>query len=152
MKNIESKVRVEEINDDLPDFYMVDLVIDGEVIDGGVEPISNYSFWEDIMQEAQRAIYNIKKKNSKINFDFNFANMGVSKVDKENAFISHMKKKYPTLDIDGIISVFDNEITELKAYGPDDNHPNPEIRVPIDSDLVKNVLISVISKLNENKE
>jgi hypothetical protein len=35
--------------------------------------------------------------------------------------------------------------------GPDDNHPNPFMKFPIGSDMTKNFIISIVSKLQKKE-
>lgn len=143
LNKIEIENRIQKIDDDLPDFFMVQLFVDDQPINFHEEPISNYDFWQNMLEQTHRALYRIKKNNPEITFDFSL----VSKGEKDMRFINHLKTKYPNLDIDNIFELFDKEIEDIKPTGPDDNHPNPEVRFPIDSDLTKNVFISLHNKL-----
>ncbi len=65
---------------------------------------------------------------------------------KDNSFVSHLKVKYTNVDVDKVLELFDKEASRVKPVG-DKNHPNLEAKFPIDCDLIKDILISVISKL-----
>ena len=144
LNKIEIENRIQKIDDDLPDFFMVQLFVDDKPINFHDEPISNYDFWENMLELSQRAIYRIKQNNPKMNF--NFMDFGLM---DENMFAEHLKKKYPEIDIDTVLNLFDEEVKLIRPFGPDDDHPNPEIRYPIDSDLTKNVFISLLDKINK---
>jgi hypothetical protein len=130
---------------------MVDLIINDEKINTGDNHISSFSFWEDMEQQAQRALHRIKKNNPKYGFDFNLSTMGMSKAEKEARFVSHVKDKYPDVNVDEILAIIDKEVQDIKITGPDDNHPNPELKFPIGGQLSKMVMISVINKLTKTK-
>ncbi len=151
MRKIEIENREKELTGGKEPFVMVDLIIDGETINTGNEPISSYSFWEDIEKETQRALFRIKTKNPRLNFNFNFQTLGMSKEERNDRFVNHLKNKYTTVDVDKVLGLLADAVSQIKPTGPDDNHPNPEIKFPIDSDLFKDVLISVINKLETNK-
>ena len=144
---IEIKNRVEVIGDGEKDFVMVDLIINDQTIDTGNNPISSYSFWEDIEQASQRALYRIKNENSEMKFDFNLSTLGMSEADKEARFVAYLKNQKPELDVDMVMSVIDKELSEIKKTGPDDNHPNPFRKFPIDSQLIKAFIVNVVEQV-----
>lgn len=148
LKKVEIENRIQENNKEVGDFFMVDLIVDGTKIDSGREPISNHHFWKQIGEQAERAKFKIKKENPRFKhlFDGDFFND-----NQKNVFINHLKDKYPNVDVDNVLSVFDSEIAKVKQTGPDDNHPNPELRFPIDSQLSQEILISVINKFGQVK-
>lgn len=43
--------------------FMVDLIVDGQKIDTGDNPIASYSFWQDMEGQTQRMLHRIKKNN-----------------------------------------------------------------------------------------
>jgi hypothetical protein len=144
---VEIKNRVEVIGDGEKDFVMVDLIIDDKIIDSGNNPISSYSFWEDIEQVSQRALYRIKNQNPKMRFDFNLSTLGMSEDDKEARFVAYLKNQKPELDVDMVMSVINKELSEIKKVGPDDNHPNPFMKFPIDSQMVKAFILNIIEQV-----
>ena len=144
---VEIKNRVEVIGDGEKDFVMVDLIIDDKVIDTGNNPISSYSFWEDIEKASQRALYRIKNQNAKMSFDFNLSTLGMSEADKEARFLAYLKNQKPELDVDMVINVINNELSEIKNTGPDDNHPNPFRKFPIDSQMFKAFIVNVVEEV-----
>lgn len=150
-KEIEIENRTITISDGKGDFFMVDLKLNDETIETGNNPISSFSFWEDMEKQASRALYRIKKNNPKTKFDFNLSTLGMSDEEKESRFVAHLKGKYTNINVDEVLEAINKEISEIKVTGPDDNHPNPELKFPIDSQLVKMVFISVIDKLSKNK-
>jgi hypothetical protein len=151
MKKVEIENRIQEIDDDKRDFFMVDLVIDEEKIDSGTNPISSHSFWNYMQQASQRALYRIKNENPTMNFDFNLSTMGMSEEQQEERFKTFIKGKYPELDVDVIFDVINNEVGEIQMTGPDDNHPNPFLKFSIESHFMKNFIVSVIDKLSKEK-
>jgi hypothetical protein len=152
MKKLKIENRKLEINDGRGDFLMVDLTIDDEKIDTGDNPISSHSFWKDIQNHSQRALYRIERDNPKMNFDFNLASMDMTDEQKAARFKSHIKGKYPDMEVDAIFEVIENEVKEIEMTGPDDNHPNPFFKFPIGSDMTKNFIISIVSKLQKKEE
>lgn len=130
----------------------VDLIVDNMLVETGDNPISSFSFWHDLEQEVQRAIYRIKTKNTKLSFDFNLSTMGLSEEEKEKRFADYAKSKRPDVDVDKVLELFKTEVGKIQLTGQDDNHPNPYMKSPIDSDLVKHILINVIGNYNQLKE
>ena len=131
---------------------MIDLVIDGETIDTGNNMISSYSFWEDIATEAQRAMYQIKKDQNPKMFNFNLATMGVSDEELNRRFVKFMVDKHKTVDVELLMELIQIELDGMKLTGPDDNHPNPFMLFPIDSQLVKGLIIKVTEEYLDSKD
>ena len=148
---IEIENRTTKLEDGKSEFFMVDLKLNDETIDTGENMYASFSFWEDMEKQASRALYRIKKNNPKTKFDFNLSTMGMSDEEKEARFVTHLKGKYTNINVDEVLEAINKEISEIKVTGPDDNHPNPELKFPIDSQLVKMVFVSVIDKLSKNK-
>lgn len=65
----------------------------------------------------------------------------------ETPFITHMQGKYPELDIKAIINLIDSNVAEIQPIKEDGNN---EVKVPIGSDLNKNLIIKVISEYLES--
>ncbi len=154
MKEVEIENREKHFdkkNGESDSFFMVDLIVDGQKIETGDNPISSYSFWEDMNDQTQRALYRIKKNNPKRSFNFNIATMGAGEEQLEQGFRNHIKGKYPEMDVDGLFDLVDKEVGEFKLTGPDDNHPNPELKFPIGSQATKNFIISVLDKFLKEK-
>lgn len=151
-RSVEIENRLHELEDkDKKPFFMVDLVIDGETINTGSNPISSYSFWEEMEDQAQRAIYRIKN-NNKMKFDFNLATMGLSEEQKEQRFRDHIKSKHPEFDdVDRLFELVDEEVGKITMSGPDDNHPNPYLKFPIGSQMTKNFILCVIENYLKEK-
>ena len=150
-KKIEIENRTKKLDNDAGEFFMVDLKINDEVISTGDNMYASFSFWEDMEKQANRALYRIKKNNPKTKFDFNLQSMGMSEAEKEARFVTFIKGKYPDVNVDEVLEIFTKEIGEIKVTGPDDNHPNPEFKFPIDSQLTKVIIISVLDKLAKKK-
>ena len=144
---IEIKNRVEVVDDGGKDLVMADLIINEQTIDTGNNPISSYSFWKDIEQASQRALYRIKNENSDMNFDFSLSTLGMSEASKEATFVNHLKNQKPELDVDMVMDVINKELSEIKMIGPDDNHPNPFMKFPIDSQMVKAFIVNIVEKV-----
>lgn len=153
MKEVEIENRTIKVKDkSLDNFLMVDLIVDGQKIETGDNPISSFSFWEDMNDQTQRALYRIKKNNPKMSFDFNMSTMGMTEEEIEQRFRNHIKGKYPEMDVDKLFDLVDAEVKEFKMTGPDDNHPNPELKFPIGSQVTKNFIISVLDKFLKEKQ
>lgn len=152
MKEVEIENRTIVVGDGHKDFLMVDLIIDGEKIETGEEPISSYSFWSDMEDQAQRAIYRIKNNNPEINFNFSLSTMGMTNEELEERFRSHIKGKFSNIDVDKLFDIIDKEVKEIEMTGPDDNHPNPYMKFPIGSQMTKNFIISVLDKFTKENE
>lgn len=146
MKEIKIENRVKETPK--RQYFMVDLTIDGQKIESGDNPMSSYGFWSDLEGQTQRALYRIKNNNT-IKFDFNLATMGLSEEEKERRFVNHMKQKYEDIDVDKAVQIINEQVSQIQATGPDDNHPNPFMTFPIGSQMVKNIIIKVLDEYNK---
>ena len=73
----------------------------------------------------------------------------------ENKFKSHMKSKYPHLDVDRAISILEQNVAEIRRGISETNRPgsplNAELRFPLDSDLNKNVFIKALHEYNQSE-
>ena len=58
-----------------------------------------------------------------------------------------MQGKYPELDIKAILNLIDSNVAEIQPMKEDRNN---EVKVPIGSDLNKNLIIKVISEYLES--
>ncbi len=150
MKEVEIENRI-KTSESEKEFLMVDLIVDGQKIDTGNNPVSSYSFWEDMNDQTQRALHRIKKNNPKMSFDFNFSTMGMTEEQIEQRFRAHIKGKYPDMDVDRLFDLVDKEVGEIEMTGPDDNHPNPFLKFPIGSQMTKNFIIVVLDKFLKEK-
>lgn len=128
----------------------VDLIINGKTIDTGNNPISSFAFFDSLKREVRRAIFRIKTKNPKLKFDFNLSTMGLSKEEKNQRFVDHIKSKRPDVDVDKAMKIINDQISKIKPFGADDNHPNPECEAPIDCDLVKFLVVNSIGDYIKN--
>jgi len=129
----------------------IDLIIDGQTIDTGNNPISGFGFFDNLKKEVRRAIFKIKSKNPRFKFDFNLSTMGLSKEEKAQRFIDHVKSKRPDVDVDKAMKIINDEIAKIKPFGSDgEDHPNPECEAPIDSDLVKIIIVNSIGEYIKN--
>ena len=150
MKTVEIENRTINVGDE-EDFFMVDLIIGDEKIETGEEPISSHEFWKDISEQSQRALYRIEKNNPTMSWDYNLSTMGMSEEEKNERFVSFIKNKYQDVDVDKIIKVIDKEVSSIELSGPDDNHPNPFMKFPIGSQMMKNFIIVVVDKFLKEK-
>jgi len=132
-------------------FFMVDLIVDGQKIETGDNPISSFSFWEDMNDQAQRALHRIKKNNPKRSFKFDLSTMGMTDEQIEQRFRNHIKGKYPEMRVDKLFDLIDKEVAGIEVTGPDDNHPNPFLKFPIGSQMTKSFMISVLDKFLKEK-
>ena len=69
----------------------------------------------------------------------------------ENRFKSFMKSKYPHIDVDRAISLVEQNVAEIRRGISESNRPGSsdserEIRLPLDSDLNKNLFIKALSE------
>lgn len=144
MGNIEIEDRIAKWHD--KDVFVVDLIIDGNKIETGNMPILSHCFWEDMNDQAQRALHRIEKNNPQSTFDINISTMGMSDEEKENRFVSFVKNKFPDLEVDKILDIINQEVSDIQFTGPDDNHPNPFLKFPIDSQMTKHFILKVISE------
>lgn len=151
MKEVEIENRITENSVSEREFFMVDLIVDGQKIDTGSNPIGSFSFWKDMNDQTQRALHRIKKNNPKMSFDFSMSTMGMTDEQIEQRFRTHIKGKYPEMDVDRLCDLVDAEVNEIKMTGPDDNHPNPELNFPIGSQMTKNFIIVVLDKFLKEK-
>lgn len=65
----------------------------------------------------------------------------------ETPFITQLKGKYPSLDITAIINLIDSNVAEIQPMTGDQGNG---VKVPIGSDLNKNLIIKVISEYIES--
>lgn len=65
----------------------------------------------------------------------------------ETPFITHLKGKYPSLDIPAILDLIDSNVAEIQPITEDQDNC---VKVPIGSDLNKNLIIKVISEYIES--
>lgn len=149
LKKVEIEDRVQD-NKEIEPFFMVDLIIDGEKIPSGIEPLSNHDFWQQIGEQAERAKFRIKRENPRFKKIFSGNFSMTTPEEQYELFLAHLRGKYPNVDIDAVLEVFEGEIAKVKPTGPNDDHPNPEMKFAVDSQLTKEIFISVISKLNKN--
>ena len=63
-------------------------------------------------------------------------------MEEENKFIIMLKTKYPNMDIDKLICIFDNKINEVNAV---------DLNFPLDCDLNKHIFVSIIDEYLKNE-
>lgn len=148
IENRTIEIEEEGYNDD----QLVDLVIDGKTITTGDNPISSFSFWDDLEDEVQRALYRIKNGNPGMNFDFNLSTMAQSDEDRRERVIQHIQEKKEFVNVRSLFNIIDEELKEIKHTGPDDNHPNPFLKMEMDSDFVKLFIASIIEKYEQENQ
>jgi len=146
MKDLEIEIENRTKETTKREFFMVDLIVGEQKIDTGENPISSHSFWKDMEDQAQRAIYRIEKNNPTMSFNFNMSTMGMSDEQLEQRFRTHIKSRYADVDVDKLFDLIDKGVGEIAATGPDDNHPNPFMKFPIGSHMTKSFIISVLDK------
>jgi len=151
MKEVTIVNRTLEIDDKFDDFQMVDLIVDGETINTGQNPVESFSFWDDLEDEVQRAIYRIRTGNPKMGFDFNLQSMGQSEEAKRGRLIAYIQDKHQSINVNTLFDVFDEQRKEIKHTGPDDNHPNPYHKMEIDCDFLKLFMASIIEEYEKKK-
>lgn len=61
-------------------------------------------------------------------------------------FVEHLKEKYPEVDIDLLLTIFNEQIDEVKKNIPEDApEDKKEIRLPLGCDMNKAILAKTIS-------
>jgi len=60
-----------------------------------------------------------------------------------NEFIKAMNPKFPELDVERIIAIFEDNISQVKIGMFVDN---PDLRLPLGCDLNKNIVLDIISR------
>ena len=66
----------------------------------------------------------------------------------ESPFKKHMKVKYPDVDVDKAISIFEDNFSQIKVGILEDN---PKVILPLDCDMNKNIFIKTLSEYNEDR-
>lgn len=62
-------------------------------------------------------------------------------------FVGHLKEKYPELDVDKLLSIFNEQLDEVKKNIPEDaTEAQKEIRLPLGCDMNKAILAKTISE------
>ena len=67
-------------------------------------------------------------------------------MEENKKFVSHLKERYPELDVDKLLFIFNEQIEEVKKNIPE-NAPEDlkEIRLPLSCDMNKAILAKTIS-------
>ena len=149
MKNILylcTMIEVDIKNKTEKDATTVELFIDGKEIPSGEDPITNYAFWRDIEDQTQRALYRLKTHNPKMKFDFSLQSMAMTEEEKQARFLKHLKGKFPALDVEKVNNLVTKAFGEISLTGPDDNHPNPFMLVPVDSQFNRLFIASILNQ------
>jgi len=63
-------------------------------------------------------------------------------VKEESTFHKHLKDTYPNVDVDKVLEIFDAEVSSIETNGMVDT--NPDLKFPLKSDLVKNIIVRVV--------
>ena len=66
----------------------------------------------------------------------------------ETPFKAHMRTKFPDVDVDKAISIFEDNISQIKIGVLEENR---EVRMPLGCDMNKNIFIKVLSEYNEDR-
>lgn len=111
--------------------------------------IESYGFWDDIERQANRAKFRLEKLNPKQSFEFDFRMMMTTPEQRKAGFITHLKGKYPEMDVDNLFDIIEKEVNSITLTGPDDNHPNPYFKFKVNSDLIKSVIFACVNKYEE---
>lgn len=131
------------------DSHIIDLKIDDITIESGKDPFRSYDFWEQMRSASNRALYRLKKLNSLRRLDVSFANFGSTPQEQKDAFLSNLKNKYPSVDRDKVLLIIESKFKGINSFGDIDGHPNPEMMMPLDSDINKAFIFSVIEEINK---
>jgi len=68
---------------------------------------------------------------------------------QRKGLIAHISKKSPSVDTEKLFAILATNIAAITTTGPDNNHPNPFLKFPIDSDFMKVFISSVIEDYNK---
>lgn len=150
MKKIELKNRI-QVNENLYDFCMVDLFIDGKKIDTGNSPNGSYYFWQDLEEASQKAMKRLEDNNDeKMKRTFHVGGLHTlmtTPEQRETQFKKFLEQKYNNVDISKITDIINNTLNEIKLTGPKDGeHPNPFLKFKLTDDLVKTIMVSIVSQ------
>ena len=150
MKKVELNNRVQE-NENLYDFFMVDLVIDGETIDTGKSPNGSYYFWKDLEEASQKAMKRLEDNNDeKMKRTFNVGGLNwlmTTPEQREAQFKDFLVKRYDNLDIDKLVGLVNHAIESIQPKGPTDGeHPNPFLKFKLSDDIIKTIIANIVSE------
>ena len=149
-KKIELSNRVQE-NENLYDFFMVDLVIDGETIDTGKAPNGSYYFWKDLEEASQKAMKRLEDNNDeKMKRTFHVGGLNTLMFTKEQIdeqFKNFLVKRYDNLDVDKLVGLVNHAIESIELKGPaDGEHPNPFLKFKLSDDIIKTIIANIVSE------
>jgi hypothetical protein len=150
MKKIELNNRVQE-NENLYDFFMVDLVIDSKKINTGNSPNGSYYFWQDLEEASQKAMKRLEDNNDeKMKRTFNVGGLNTlmfTKEQRDEQFKNFLVKRYDNLDIDKLVGLINHAIESIEPKGPTDNeHPNPFLKFKLSDDIIKTIIANIVSE------
>ena len=150
MKKVELNNRVQE-NENLYDFFMVDLVIDGKTIDTGNSPNGSYYFWQDLEEASQKAMKRLEDNNDeKMKRTFNVGGLNTlmfTKEQRDEQFKNFLVKRYDNLDIDKLVGLVNHAIESIEPKGPTDGeHPNPFLKFKLSDDIIKTIIANIVSE------
>lgn len=149
-KKVELSNRVQE-NKNLYDFFMVDLVIDGETIDTGKSPNGSYYFWKDLEEVSQKAMKRLEDNNDeKMKRLFNVGGLNTlmfTKEQRDEQFKDFLVKRYDNLDIDKLTGIINHAINSIELKGPTGGeHPNPFLKFKLSDNIIKTIIANVVSE------
>ena len=146
---MEDILEIETVEKKLPDeFGVIDFKY-GDFQTNFETPIDSYNFWEEAEQQANRSLFKLKKLNPKLSFNFDLRSMTTSPEKQRAGLIAHIAKKSPSVDTEKLFAILETNIAAITTTGPDNNHPNPFLKFPIDSDFIKVFISSVIEAYNK---
>jgi hypothetical protein len=150
MKKIELKNRI-QVNENLYDFCMVDLFIDGKKINTGNSPNGSYYFWQDLEEASQKAMKRLEDNNDeKMKRTFHVGGLHTlmtTPEQRETQFKNFLVKRYDNLDIDKLTGIINKAIESIELNGPKDGeHPNPFLKFKLTDNLVKTIIANVVSE------
>lgn len=131
---------------------VVDLVLGDQAIPTGDSPIESFVFWEGLQNAAFKALHRTKVANPGQRFDFSLWSMPLTPEQKKKRFTDHLKSILPGFDVDRAIESLERQLAKMKLNGPDDDHPNPEAKVPIGSDLVKHLFCHAMADFMDDSD
>lgn len=133
------------------DSHIIDLKIDDIVIESAKDPFRSYQFWDQLWKASNRAIYKLKKLNPTRRLDISLSNFGSTPQEREDAFHAHLTEKYPSVNKNKTLAIIEEKFASMTLMGDAEGHPNPEMLVPLNGDLSKSFIFSVIEALNKNE-
>ena len=118
-------------------------VTNGMKVETG-DAMDSYFFWKSAEESANRAMWRIKNENPGVDFNVSLDLLMETPESRALKVKRHLSAKFPNVDVDRLYELFDAEVKKMKLTGPDEDHPNPFMKAPVDSDLVRFLVAAVL--------